>query len=94
MDSIVSDAHLSSCYTRHKNDINEYFKERHKSLLSIDVSHADAYQQMVSFLGIDSTRDTFKRMNTNGQIVSWRELQHENKIRLNLLSANAKSEFL
>ena len=35
MDSIVSDAHLSSCYTHHKNNINEYFKDRHKSLLSI-----------------------------------------------------------
>lgn len=94
IDSIVSDTHLNSCYTRHKNDINEYFKDRQKSLLSIDVSHANAYQQMVSFLDIDSTRDTFKSMNTNGQIVSWRELQHKNKIRLNLLSANGRSEFL
>lgn len=92
--SIISDTHLSSCYTRHKSDIHEYFKDRHESFLAIDICHADAYKKMISFLGVSSTMDSFQKLNSNGQIVSWRELQHKNKIRLNLLSANGKSEFL
>jgi len=83
-ESITSDKHLSDCYTAHKNSVLEYFKDRPDSFVAIDVSHDNAYKQMISFLDIKSTRDTFKKMNSNGQIVSWRQYQHKNKIRFNL----------
>ena len=35
--SIISDTHLNSCYTRHKSDIHEHFKNRHESFLAIDI---------------------------------------------------------
>jgi len=93
-DSIASDTHLAACYIRHKNNILEYFKDRQASFITIDVSHEAAYKKITNFLGVESTQDTFRKMNTNGQIVSWRELQHKNKIRLNLLNEDGKPEFL
>lgn len=92
--TIQSDAHLLTCYNLHKNDVLEYFHDRQESFIAIDISEADAYQKMISFLGVNSTEHGFKKMNANGQIVSWRELQHKNKIRLNLKSANGKLYFL
>lgn len=83
-DTIASDQHLAFCYTQHRNSVLEYFKGREEIFTSLDISHANAYQQMVSFLGAHSTRETFPKMNVNGQIVSWREYQHRNKIRFNL----------
>ena len=92
--SITSDAHLSACYTRHKNDIYNYFNSRDDSFLAIDISQDGAYRQMVSFLDLHSNDTTFKKMNTQGQIISWRELQHINKIRLNLPEPDGRLKFL
>jgi len=92
IESIKSDEHLSSCYTKHKNNVLQYFQDKPASFISIDISQSSAYKDMISFLGVNSKRDSFRKMNTKGQIVSWRELQHKNKIQLNLPGSNGKRE--
>ncbi len=91
--SSQSNEHLKSCYLKHKKNLLEYFKNRKEDFLSIDISQPDAYQEMVSFLNVNTTNTHFKKMNAGGQIVSWRELQHKNKIRLNLPSSDGKLAF-
>ena len=92
--TITSDSHLSSCYTAHRNGILEYFKDRQESFTIIDISDTNSYQKMVSFLGLHSTAMAFPKMNVKGQIVSWREFEHRNKIRLNLENKDGKLYFL
>ncbi len=88
----ISDEHLKNCYIRHRDNVSEYFKNRPNDIISIDVSHQNAYLKMIDFLNVQSDRDSFKKMNASGKIVSWRELQHKNKIRLNLPSTNGEIE--
>jgi len=83
-DTITSDTHLSSCYTAHRNSVLEYFQDRQEQFTALNVSDTNAYQGMISFLGVHSTSSTFPKMNADGQIVSWRQLQHKNKIQFNL----------
>lgn len=82
--TIVSDKHLRACYSAHRSNVRAYFQGRQKSIISLDISHAGAYRKMIDFLQVPSTRSDFRKMNAGGQIVSWRQIQHKNKIRFNL----------
>lgn len=82
--NIHSDEHLSNCYNNHKKAANNYFKDRPDCFISINIGQTGAYRQMITFLDIESTKETFPKLNADGQIVTWQQLQHENKIPRNL----------
>lgn len=82
--SIASDAHLANCYKTHRKDVFKYFRFRKEFFTTIDLADEDAYQNMITFLGLDSARKGFPRMNANGHIISWQQLDHQNKIQADL----------
>lgn len=84
LESITSDVHLSTCYIEHRKSVFEHFQNREESFMAIDLAAADSYQKMASFLGIHSTRKSFPRLNANGKITSWKQIEHKNKVRPDL----------
>jgi len=81
---INSDAHLRACYECHRAAVFEYFHDRRDSFLAISLDDANSYSKLTGFLEIDGKGSAFPKMNTEGRIVSWREIQHPNKVRFNL----------
>jgi hypothetical protein len=82
---LLSEAHLSSCYLKHQQQIDSYFKGR-DDLLSIDISKQASIHELLEFLGIESYFDQqFPHLNQGTAVANWKEYKHPNKI--NSLSA-------
>jgi hypothetical protein len=82
-ENIEQDEFLYSCYQRHQQSVNEYFKGREQDLLTIDVSHTDSYLKLLSFLEVDHEKARphgFKVINIGGKVRAWQGLNHVLKV--------------
>ena len=50
IENIKRDEFLLACYQQHKAEVTQYFKEQQQPLLFIDVSNANDYQKLLTFL--------------------------------------------
>jgi len=83
VDNIEQDEFLLSCYQRHQQGIELYFKEREQDLLTIDVSDDRSYARMLEFLGHDnslSNNSDFKIINIGGKVKAWQAINNKLKI--------------
>jgi len=83
LDNIEKDEFLLSCYERHQQGINEYFKGREQDLLTIDVSTQNSFQSLLTFLEIDASQTQltgFERINMGGKVTAWKQIKSPLKI--------------
>ncbi len=81
--NLNSDAFLLSCYHRHKQGIENYFKDRADDLLTIEVGEPESYEKLLNFLNIDSNNAReggFKQINIGGKVKAWQDLNNPLKI--------------
>jgi hypothetical protein len=82
-ENIEQDEFLLSCYQRHQQGIEQYFKAREQDLLTIDVSHDKSYARMLEFLGKDDSQidnNDFKVINIGGKVKAWQAINNKLKI--------------
>lgn len=82
-ENIEHDEFLLSCYQRHQQGVELYFKERKQDLLTIDVSDAQSYALLLEFLGQDnslSNNSGFKVINIGGKVKAWQAINNKLKI--------------
>lgn len=81
--NIASDDFLIHCYQQHQQKINTFFAKNTHPLLTIDISHADSYSQMLTFLQLQQSKSSilqFKKMNIGGKVTAWKQVKHPLKI--------------
>lgn len=82
-DNIEQDEFLLSCYQRHQQGVELYFKEREQDLLTIDVSDEQSYARMLEFLGHDNSLGNntgFKVINIGGKVKAWQAINNKLKV--------------
>jgi hypothetical protein len=82
-DNIAQDEFLLGCYQRHQKGVKAYFNEREGDLLTIDVSDAKSYQQLLTFLDItpaQSRTSRFEKINIGGKVKAWQDINNVLKI--------------
>ena len=83
LENIENDDFLQSCYDRHQQGINEYFKGREQDLLQIDVSDKNSFDSLLAFLEIDTIQTQltgFERINIGGKVTAWKQIKSPLKI--------------
>lgn len=83
LDNIADDDFLLQCYQRHKKSVFNYFHDRNADLLTIDVSDAQSYQQLLTFLDIplEQGRESgFEKINIAGKVKAWQAINNVLKI--------------
>ncbi len=87
VENIQSDQFLTECYLKHKSSVQQYFSDREKTLLTLNISQADSYDRLLEFLishnklSSHINRQTgFKRINTAGKVTAWNQVKHPLKI--------------
>lgn len=83
VDNIEQDEFLLSCYQRHQQGVELYFKEREQDLLTIDVSDEQSYARMLDFLGHDNSlgnNSGFKVINIGGKVKAWQAINNKLKV--------------
>ncbi len=86
LENIANDDFLIHCYQRHQQKIKNFFAKSPHSLLTIDISHTDSYEQMLTFLQLQprilpiQQFQQFKKMNIGGKITAWKQVKHPLKI--------------
>lgn len=83
LENIENDDFLQSCYDRHQQGINEYFKGRAQDLLQIDVSDKNSFDSLLAFLEIDTIQTQltgFERINIGGKVTAWKQIKSPLKI--------------
>jgi hypothetical protein len=86
-ENIHQDDFLSACYLRHQQDVENFFKGREQDLLTIDVSEADSFNQLVNFLRLNAKSvkseaniHGFERINIGSKITAWNKVRHPLKV--------------
>ncbi|MFL0799202.1 MAG: sulfotransferase family protein [Agarilytica sp.] len=83
------DSYLSARYAQHHNRVLEYFKGRPQDLLSIEVSQAGSFTQLLRFLDIANHQiDNFESLNKDGVISDWHKIAYPNKVGSHLKSTS------
>ena len=83
VDNPLDEAHLTTCYQRHEQEVMDYFHGR-DNLLSIDVSQAGSLPQLLAFLGLQHSGDEqFPHLNIGKRVDSWKEIKHPHKVNPN-----------
>ena len=81
--NIADDDFLLSCYQRHQQGVVDYFQQREKDLLTIDVSDEHSYQALLTFLNVeqlDEGKRGFKQINIGGKVKAWQDINNVLKI--------------
>lgn len=81
--NINNDDFLEKCFYRHQQGIEQYFSDRNRDLLKINVNDAASYQQLLTFLDLkpdDHLEKSFKEMNKAGKVTAWNKIKHPLKI--------------
>jgi len=81
--NIADDDFLLSCYQRHQQGVVDYFQQREKDLLTIDVSDEHSYQALLTFLNVeqlDKGKRGFKQINIGGKVKAWQDINNVLKI--------------
>ena len=82
-ENIEQDEFLLSCYQRHQQGVEQYFKDREQDLLTIDVSDEQSYARMLEFLGHDNSlgnNSGFKVINIGGKVKAWQAINNKLKV--------------
>lgn len=82
-ENLNNDEFLTACYRRHQQGIEEYFKDRPRDLLTINVSDEDSYSRLLTFLHIDKSHGReggFKQINIGGKVKAWQGLHNALKV--------------
>jgi hypothetical protein len=86
-ENINQDDFLSTCYLRHQQGVQNFFKGREQDLLTIDVSEANSFGQLMAFLKLnqgpiacEANIAGFERINIGGKITAWNKVRHPLKI--------------
>lgn len=80
LENINNDDYLLKCYNTHFNNAKHYFVNRQSQFLSINLSNPDSYKKMCDFLGIESNKNHFQKMNVGGKVTAWNDIKHPLKI--------------
>ena len=82
-DNIEQDEFLLSCYQRHQQGVFDYFNQRKKDLLTLDVNDENSYQALLTFLNVeqlDENKKGFKPINIGGKVKAWQAINNKLKI--------------
>lgn len=82
-DDIERDEFLISCYQRHQQGVFDYFNQRKKDLLTLDVNDENSYQALLTFLNVeqlDENKKGFKPINIGGKVKAWQAINNKLKI--------------
>jgi hypothetical protein len=82
-ENIMNERFLEACYLKHQSRVLQYFKDRPKDLLTIDISHKDSLSKLLNFLSLPEEiqqKSQFEKLNIGGKVTAWKDLQHPNKI--------------
>jgi hypothetical protein len=82
LENIESDDFLTLCYQKHSKEVHQYFAERPRDLLTIDISIPTSYAKLQRFLSLQgiNKQENFERMNCGGKVTAWKDLKHDKKI--------------
>jgi len=85
LEKFIKDDFLIRCYQRHQENVFEFFEARSADLLCIDISKNEAFEQMLCFLNLDSSKtefniEGFEQMNVGGKITAWNNIKHPQKV--------------
>lgn len=61
--TVFDEQRLRSAYQSHLDDVLDYFAERPRQLLVLDVMSGDPYVELCDFLGVDHPGTTFPHLN-------------------------------
>ena len=76
----LTEEHLTHCYLKHKEQVQEYFKNRN-DLLSINISEHDSFYKLCSFLSLPfQDGDVFPHLNQGSSVANWKAYKHKNKV--------------
>lgn len=81
--NIADDEFLLSCYQRHQQGVINFFNEREKDLLTLDISEKDSYQKLLTFLNVeqlDENKCGFKPINIGGKVKAWQDINNILKV--------------
>lgn len=80
-DKLLSEKHLSACYEKHRQQVEDYFQGR-SDLLSIDISKQGSLYTLYAFLGLETASENkqFPHLNQGTQVSNWKAYKHVNKI--------------
>jgi hypothetical protein len=86
-------AHLTKCYQRHEQGVEDYFYGR-DNLLNIDITQADSLSMLLGFLGLEYPSDTqFPHLNIGKLVDNWNDIKHIHKINPNLAGSEGRKFF-
>jgi len=75
-----SEEHLSNCYLKHQQQVQDYFKER-DNLLNINLSDKNSYLKLCDFLSLTCDKELgFPHLNKGQQVANWKKYKHINKV--------------
>lgn len=82
-ENIQQDQFLTQCYQKHQQAVIDHFANRPNDLLSIDISKAESFNKLLSFLAIEqekASRQQFEQLNKAGKVTAWNDISHPLKI--------------
>jgi hypothetical protein len=82
LENIECDEFLANAYLIHSNEVFQYFSHKPNDLLTIDISEVESYQNLLTFLSLDGSKNkgSFEKLNTGGKVTAWKDLKHDNKV--------------
>ena len=84
IDSAKDFQHLSACYERHQQQVNQYFFTQKQRLLCVDIAKEDALPRMLEFLNITKPVVSMPHLNQSGKIAQWKKINHPLKVSSNI----------
>ena len=82
VENIACDNYLKQQYLQHFEQAHNYFKNRERDFLSINISHKSSFERLCLFLGCLMTNDLkdFEKMNIGGKVTAWNNIKHPYKV--------------
>ena len=78
--NINDDDFLTVCFEQHQQQVFDYFADRKADLLVINVAEADSYQQLASFLLLETKANGFEKINQVAKVTAWKAIKNPLKI--------------
>ncbi|WOH38497.1 sulfotransferase [Thalassotalea fonticola] len=80
IEKLADDSFLEQCYLNHRQDIEQYFRNRPDDLLRLNVAKQGSYQTLLNFFKLAVSNDDFVKINIGGKVTAWKDIKHPNKI--------------
>jgi len=92
-DDPYSEAHLSACYLKHKQEVFDYFSNR-ADFTSVNLAQSGSLKELLDFLGIKSDQGVeFPHLNIGRHVSGWKEFKHPNKVNSNSAGTEGRKFF-